>query len=219
MHMASLIREQRERQTMPTLYVHSAHPKSFYKYDIIHDVTFPDKLWTVQLILPYTWHYHRRRKSPKIIFQNHILSLRRTFCSLLPTIFTYSPSSLANTTSRERKKAKKNKEIYLVGSLSRFLRKFLCVIVIVSTSIMEAKCDNYSMINFEETELRLGLPGGKGNDGENTKNNGKRGFSETVDLKLNISTAEEAAAEDEPEKMEKSTVAPPSTDPAKQPAK
>ncbi|XVF06319.1 hypothetical protein REPUB_Repub06bG0037100 [Reevesia pubescens] len=87
------------------------------------------------------------------------------------------------------------------------------------TSIMEAERDKYSMINFEETELRLGLPGGKGNDGETTKNNGKRGFSETVDLKLNLSTTKEAAV-DEAEKMkEKSTVAPRSNDPAKPPSK
>ncbi|XVF42193.1 hypothetical protein PTKIN_Ptkin01aG0340300 [Pterospermum kingtungense] len=86
---------------------------------------------------------------------------------------------------------------------------------------MEAECDKYNMINFEETELRLGLPGGNGNDGETTKNNGKRGFMETVDLKLNLSsTTKETVVEDEHEKMkEKNTVAPPSTDPAKPPAK
>ncbi|OMO96339.1 AUX/IAA protein [Corchorus olitorius] len=79
------------------------------------------------------------------------------------------------------------------------------------TSIMGAEGDKYNMINFEETELRLGLPGGKGNDGESTKNNGKRGFSETVDLKLNLSTTKEAVA-DEAEKKEKSN---PSKPPAK----
>ncbi|KAE8720937.1 Auxin-induced protein AUX28 [Hibiscus syriacus] len=78
--------------------------------------------------------------------------------------------------------------------------------------------ERYHMINFEETELRLGLPGGKGNDGEATKNNGKRGFSETVNLKLNLSTKE--AEGDESGKMkEKSSIAPRSTDPAKPPAK
>ncbi|XWS64707.1 hypothetical protein CRYUN_Cryun05aG0026500 [Craigia yunnanensis] len=88
------------------------------------------------------------------------------------------------------------------------------------TSIMGTEGDKYSMINFEETELRLGLPGGNGNDGEATKNNGKRGFSETVDLKLNLSTTKEAVVDDEPEKMkEKNTVGPPSTDPAEPPAK
>ncbi|XWS42515.1 hypothetical protein CRYUN_Cryun16bG0020700 [Craigia yunnanensis] len=89
------------------------------------------------------------------------------------------------------------------------------------TSIMGAEeRDKYSMINFEETELRLGLPGGKRNDGETTK--GKRGFSETVDLKLNLSTTKEAAVAvaDEAEKMkEKSTVAPRSTDPSSPPEK
>ncbi|KAK8478156.1 hypothetical protein V6N13_031357 [Hibiscus sabdariffa] len=92
------------------------------------------------------------------------------------------------------------------------------------TSIMGTEHDKYHTINFEETELRLGLPGGKGNDGETTKNNGKRGFSETVNLKLNLSTKEaEAEAEsesEESEKMkEKSSIAPRSIDPAKPPAK
>ncbi|KAE8677034.1 Auxin-induced protein AUX28 [Hibiscus syriacus] len=78
--------------------------------------------------------------------------------------------------------------------------------------------DKYHTINFEETELRLGLPGGKGNDGETTENNGKRRFSETVNLKLNLSTKKAEA--DESEKMEeKSSIAPRSTDPAKPPAK
>ncbi|GAB2277592.1 Auxin-induced protein aux28 [Dionaea muscipula] len=58
----------------------------------------------------------------------------------------------------------------------------------------------YRTIDFEETELRLGLPGGAGggggsgagggNESEMAKNSFKRGFSETeskVDLKLNLS--------------------------------
>ncbi|KAK9735318.1 hypothetical protein RND81_04G198500 [Saponaria officinalis] len=52
-------------------------------------------------------------------------------------------------------------------------------------------------INFEETELRLGLPGGLNEDPSSKNNNGKRGFCETrievnddtnVDLKLNLSS-------------------------------
>ncbi|KAE8678973.1 Auxin-induced protein AUX28 [Hibiscus syriacus] len=82
--------------------------------------------------------------------------------------------------------------------------------------------EQHHTINFEETELRLGLPGGKGSDGEMTNTNGKRGFSETVNLNLNLST-EEAEAEsesEESEKMkEKSSIAPRSTDPAKPPGK
>ncbi|XP_041018096.1 auxin-responsive protein IAA16 [Juglans microcarpa x Juglans regia] len=84
--------------------------------------------------------------------------------------------------------------------------------------------DKYSTINFEETELRLGLPGGGGNDGDAVKNSSKRGFSETVDLKLNLSSKElSSAAKNEVEKMkEKSTALPRSTttttDPAKPPA-
>ncbi|XP_038880210.1 auxin-responsive protein IAA16-like [Benincasa hispida] len=43
-----------------------------------------------------------------------------------------------------------------------------------------------SLIDFEETELRLGLPGGDGrSDGDAMK---KRVFTETVDLKLNLVT-------------------------------
>lgn len=71
-----------------------------------------------------------------------------------------------------------------------------------------ASDDNkYSLINFEETELRLGLPGAGGNgsndvvmmrDQEALKNNnGKRGFSEAttgVDLKLNLSSKDKDSA-------------------------
>ncbi|GMJ11223.1 indoleacetic acid-induced protein 16 [Hibiscus trionum] len=85
---------------------------------------------------------------------------------------------------------------------------------------MGTEHDKYHTINFEETELRLGLPGGKGNDGEPSKNNGKRGFSETVNLKLNLSTKEAESESEESEKMkEKSSIAPRSTDHAKPPAK
>lgn len=41
-------------------------------------------------------------------------------------------------------------------------------------------------LNLKETELCLGLPGGGGGDVEAPKATGKRGFSETVDLKLNL---------------------------------
>ncbi|KAJ0015286.1 hypothetical protein Pint_20492 [Pistacia integerrima] len=51
------------------------------------------------------------------------------------------------------------------------------------------------MINFEETELRLGLPGGGGGESEIAKSCGKRGFAETeVDLKLNLSTKESSSS-------------------------
>ncbi|XP_077243078.1 auxin-responsive protein IAA16-like isoform X2 [Tasmannia lanceolata] len=46
---------------------------------------------------------------------------------------------------------------------------------------------NEYSLKFEETELRLGLPGA--GEGETpAKNSGKRGFAETVDLKLNLPT-------------------------------
>lgn len=63
----------------------------------------------------------------------------------------------------------------------------------------ERSDDQYRTIHFEETELRLGLPGGctssTNHDGDYTakNNNGKRGFADTetdgVDLKLNLSTS------------------------------
>ncbi|KAF0922243.1 hypothetical protein E2562_029132 [Oryza meyeriana var. granulata] len=56
-------------------------------------------------------------------------------------------------------------------------------------------------LGLEETELRLGLPGGGGNDaGEAARSSGKRGFAETIDLKLKLqpsSAAEPAASGDE----------------------
>nr|ACU19616.1 unknown [Glycine max] len=55
---------------------------------------------------------------------------------------------------------------------------------------MEAEPDKYKMINFEETELRLGLPlSGNETTLKNTCSTGKRVFSDTsVDLKLNLSS-------------------------------
>ncbi|XP_061340448.1 auxin-responsive protein IAA16 isoform X3 [Gastrolobium bilobum] len=100
------------------------------------------------------------------------------------------------------------------------------------TSVMGSERDKYSMINFEETELRLGLPR-NGNEGESTLKNtcstftGKRGFSETssasVDLKLNLSSNNVLASADKAkEKTVATTVAAPparANDPAKPPAK
>ena len=58
--------------------------------------------------------------------------------------------------------------------------------------MLSTERDEYRMIHFEETELRLGLPGDQ-IAGRN--NNGKRGFADdeakayaSVDLKLNLST-------------------------------
>ncbi|KAA0057483.1 hypothetical protein IC582_010214 [Cucumis melo] len=47
---------------------------------------------------------------------------------------------------------------------------------------------NNQFVSLKETELCLGLPGGGGGGGDQTslKSSGKRGFSETVDLKLNL---------------------------------
>ncbi|XP_047087713.1 auxin-responsive protein IAA30-like [Lolium rigidum] len=51
-------------------------------------------------------------------------------------------------------------------------------------------------LGFEETELRLGLPGG-GKDAEEAaatvRSSGKRGFAETIDLKLKLEPASAAA--------------------------
>ncbi|KAK4482827.1 hypothetical protein RD792_009997, partial [Penstemon davidsonii] len=76
-------------------------------------------------------------------------------------------------------------------------------------------------LNFKETELCLGLPGGGGNDQCN-KTNGKRGFAETVDLELNLQSNESAALDlKENLSKEKSVtiINNPPKDPVKPPAK
>ncbi|KAL5068626.1 hypothetical protein RYX36_019513 [Vicia faba] len=67
------------------------------------------------------------------------------------------------------------------------------------TTVADAERDKYSMINFEETELRLGLPGGSVNDHADSpvkSSCGKRGFAETanMDLKLNLSSTNDSAS-------------------------
>ncbi|KAK6138901.1 hypothetical protein DH2020_027362 [Rehmannia glutinosa] len=78
-------------------------------------------------------------------------------------------------------------------------------------------------LNLKETELCLGLPGGGGGaENDSIKINGKRGFSETVDLKLNLQSNDPTAS-DLKEKslknsaMEKAVVS--QKDPVKPPAK
>ncbi|XP_009777122.1 auxin-responsive protein IAA14-like [Nicotiana sylvestris] len=56
-------------------------------------------------------------------------------------------------------------------------------------------------MDLKETELCLGLPGG----GERDKIKGKRGFSETVDLKLNFQTNDSSSAMDLKEKIKTPT--------------
>lgn len=84
-------------------------------------------------------------------------------------------------------------------------------------------------LNLKATELCLGLPGGVGGGGgggrnevETPKATGKRGFSETVDLKLNLHPKE--AVMDLNENMntaskEKNLVPSCTKDPAKPPSK
>ncbi|KAI3459453.1 hypothetical protein Pfo_016116 [Paulownia fortunei] len=76
-------------------------------------------------------------------------------------------------------------------------------------------------LNLKETELCLGLPGGGGGESDPIKITGKRGFSETVDLKLNLQSNESAAL-DLKENMKNSSVEKtmlPPKDPNKPPAK
>lgn len=63
-------------------------------------------------------------------------------------------------------------------------------------------------LGFEATELRLGLPGGGGGGGEpalggegrsSSSASGKRGFAETIDLKLKLEPAAVVEAEEEEE--------------------
>lgn len=81
--------------------------------------------------------------------------------------------------------------------------------------------DEYGL-GLEETELRLGLPGGGGGEGDVGKNSGKRGFSETIDLKLKLHTSKEVVMETS-EKTKRSppsqkNILPCTNDPEKPPA-
>lgn len=108
------------------------------------------------------------------------------------------------------------------------------------TSVMEGEGESkYKMINFEETELRLGLPGASADDhGDSAlksscgSTTGKRGFSQThstttVDLKLNLSSSSKNDSSVTVDKPKENTAAaatttptsPPANDPAKPPAK
>lgn len=69
-------------------------------------------------------------------------------------------------------------------------------------------------LNLKETELCLGLPGG-GSEVETPRATGKRGFSETVDLKLNLHSKEDLNENLKNVSKEKTLL----KDPAKPPAK
>ncbi|KAK6914024.1 AUX/IAA domain [Dillenia turbinata] len=84
--------------------------------------------------------------------------------------------------------------------------------------MLSAERKEYGLI-LKETELCLGLPGG--GEGEVVKNNGKRVFSETIDLKLNIQSSKQPVM-DLNEKMKNSSKEPAlscTKDPVKPPAK
>lgn len=67
-------------------------------------------------------------------------------------------------------------------------------------------------VEFEETELRLGLPGGGGN-------NLKRGFSESIDLKLNLNTPSSSSPPSSSENVNAHQVVKDEENNAKPPAK
>lgn len=76
--------------------------------------------------------------------------------------------------------------------------------------------------DFKETELCLGLPGGGGAEAETIKATGKRGFSETVDLKLNLQSKDSVADLNDNGKCsakDNNNHLPCTKDPAKPPAK
>lgn len=89
------------------------------------------------------------------------------------------------------------------------------------SNLLGQERDGGYSLNLKETELCLGLPGGGGGEGETVKITGKRGFSETVDLKLNLQHNESAV--DLKEKMNSPSKdknpLPCPKDPAKPPAK
>lgn len=86
----------------------------------------------------------------------------------------------------------------------------------VSRKITNMLVTDQRDLNFKETELCLGLPGGgTGSEPETPKATGKRGFSETVDLKLNFQSKEDNIKNASKEK----NLLPCTKDPAKPPAK
>lgn len=75
-------------------------------------------------------------------------------------------------------------------------------------------------LNLKETELCLGLPGGGGGGGggsevETPRASAKRGFSETVDLKLNLQTKEDLNENLKSASKEKTLLKDPTKPPAK----
>ncbi|CAL9155699.1 unnamed protein product [Musa hybrid cultivar] len=95
----------------------------------------------------------------------------------------------------------------------------------MATGSLAGEKDERSL-GFQETELRLGLPGGgSGGEGDVGKNSGKRAFAETIDLKLKLQAAgdtKDMAAEAAAVKMKRSpsqmSIAASATDPEKPPA-
>ncbi|KAK2647163.1 hypothetical protein Ddye_022358 [Dipteronia dyeriana] len=79
-------------------------------------------------------------------------------------------------------------------------------------------------LNLKETELCLGLPGGGKTEPETPKTGNKRGFSETVDLKLNFQSKEAVDLNEKnninsSSSKEKNLLSSCTKDPAKPPAK
>lgn len=92
------------------------------------------------------------------------------------------------------------------------------VVLLVSMEAVSRKMT----LNFKETELCLGLPGGAAvtePEISTPKATGKRGFSETVDLKLNLQAKEDLMNEDVKNVSSKEKNLPCIKDPAKPPAK
>jgi len=141
------------------------------------------------------WHYY---SWPLVSLLSSSLSVSLAFASLYIAIASpllLPPSSLSKQPSKKPGSERASKKPRELAEGTR--RRGGDELSEVAAAAMAAD------LGFEETELRLGLPGGGGGgggDGEGTRSaSGKRGFAETIDLKLKLEPAAAAVVEEEKE--------------------